>query len=134
MRLKRDALDALFSDYIRHRDKWTCQICKKQFHGKPAPGLEAAHCFSRASKLIRWNPDNAAAVCTWCHKFGPNALDRHEGMKREWFKKRIGKKKFAMLEWMHHNPSKFQKPDKAAIKLWLKSEVKKFEGEIMGAH
>lgn len=137
--IKRTALDALFSDYIRHRDGLKCQVCGRDYSNAETSdrrGLHCAHCFSRGTKLTRWNPDNAVAACYWCH-VGPRnetALDRNLHFKTKFFKAHLGSKRYLMLEWMHKNPGKFPKPDQAAIKLWLKSELKKYQGEILGAH
>lgn len=133
MKLKRTALDALFSLVVRMRDKWTCQICHKTFGGYPAPGLEAAHCYSRGHYTTRFELDNAMAVCTWCHKFSDKSL-HNMGQKytERIFKKRLGEKKFKELKWKHDNPSKFPKIDKDEIKKFLLSEKERLEKETDG--
>lgn len=132
MKLKRTALDALTSLVARMRDKWKCQICFKDFVGYPAPGLDTAHCFSRGNvnSLTRYDLDNVAAVCTWCHIFGPNALHKKgDDYTRRWFRKRIGKKRYEALKWKHDNPSRFPKIDKAEIKIKLMAEKERLENE-----
>jgi len=137
MKLKRTALDALFSLVIRMIDKWTCQICHKQFGGYPAPGLEAAHCFSRSCQTIRFELDNAMAVCTWCHKFSPNSLhNQGNEYTRKLFRKRLGVKIFNELKWKYNNPSKFPKINRDEIKIFLLAEKERIEKSgplILGA-
>lgn len=137
-RLKRNVTDDLFSKYIRKRDGNVCQFCGKE---AGVGGLGAAHCFSRARKATRWLPDNAVAACSWCHIFGPNAIDKNQRLKERWFRKRLGKVKFELLRWQYHNPGKFQKEDEIGARIWLKAELAKFEagengqeGQILGKH
>jgi len=142
--IKRSLEDALFSDYIRGRDGWKCQVCGRQFdkdNGQSRKLLDCAHCFERrfqGSIQTRWEPDNAASMCKKCHFIGPDSMDHNVHEKREWFKKRLGVRKYNLLEYKAMNPGKFQKPDKVSIKLWLKVMIKGQEeadrGHIFGAH
>ena len=66
MRLKRDALDAAFSDFIRTRDRWCCRRCRAS-HNPPAVEIQCAHIFTRGNKGIRVDEQNAIALCKRCH-------------------------------------------------------------------
>ena len=68
MRLKRDSLDAAFSDYIRWRDRWICRRCGSRY-APPTQGLHCAHIYTRANPSIRVDEDNALALCHGCHSY-----------------------------------------------------------------
>jgi hypothetical protein len=58
----RDA-DKLFSEYIRKRDGWACRSCGAPWR------IQCAHIVSRRYRAVRWNPENALALCSKCHTF-----------------------------------------------------------------
>jgi 5-methylcytosine-specific restriction endonuclease McrA len=53
--------DTLFSLMVRERDG-RCLNCSAR------SGLQCAHLVSRRYRAVRWNPDNAVALCFRCHK------------------------------------------------------------------
>jgi hypothetical protein len=123
------ALDRLFSKYIRMRDGWRCQICQTDYSHNHAL-LDCAHCFSAGTHQTRYEPDNAVAACKSCHQFSPEALDKNViHIKYPFFKKRIGDERFDLLSWKFHNPGKFQKIDKVAVKLHLETLIKELEDQ-----
>ena len=62
MAIKRTKWDVVFSNYIRYRDNWTCQRCKKQYIEK-SQGLHCSHFYGRRSWATRIEPCNAMALC-----------------------------------------------------------------------
>ena len=64
--IKRNRFDIVFSDYIRYRDKWTCQRCNKKYPVKTR-GLQCSHFYGRRSYATRFEPANAMALCYRCH-------------------------------------------------------------------
>jgi hypothetical protein len=58
--------DSAFSDRIRDRANWTCEICGTRYP-PPNSGLQCAHYFSRGFWSTRFDPDNCLAACTHCH-------------------------------------------------------------------
>ena len=64
----RTPADAAFSDYIRARAGYRCERCGKQYEAK-STGLQCSHHFSRRHYNIRFDPDNAAALCHHCHNY-----------------------------------------------------------------
>jgi len=70
--IKIDEADMLFSMYIRSRDSWTCQRCKRRF-GVPTEqdrnrsGLHNSHYYGRGKESTRFHPDNCDALCHGCH-------------------------------------------------------------------
>lgn len=67
MAIKRTKWDVVFSNYIRYRDNWTCQRCKKQYIEK-SQGLHCSHFYGRRSWATRIEPCNAMALCFGCHQ------------------------------------------------------------------
>ena len=114
MKIKIDGLDRLFSRYIRLRAGGRCEYC-----GAVKP-LQCSHFHGRRKRNVRWNENNAAALCFTCHLYlGENPLAHCE-----WFKKRLGDEKFEMLNIQAQT---IVKPDINAITLYLKAKVKELE-------
>ena len=67
MAIKRTKWDVVFSNYIRYRDNWTCQRCKKQYIEK-SQALHCSHFYGRRSWVTRLEPSNAMALCFGCHQ------------------------------------------------------------------
>ena len=114
MKVRIDPLDKLFAQYIKLRDKW-CQRCGG------TSGLQTAHFFGRARKSVRWDEDNACLLCFGCHQyFHSRPLEFVE-----WFKSRLGDK----FELLQGRERVLVKPDKEAIKLYLKEQIIALLGE-----
>lgn len=119
MRIRLDGLDILFSRYIRTKAGWKCEYCGKQYQPQTA-ALQCSHFHGRRRRSTRWDPDNCAALCFYCHRvFTENPIQHVD-----WFKKRLGTKKFdaLMLKSNFHS-----KPDKKILKMWLKQELERLE-------
>ena len=96
-RITRSRADSRFSKWIRERDDWTCQRCKKQ-HMQNSRGLHSAHMFTRRTQVTRLDPDNACALCYGCHQF----LDSHSVEKWEFWQDLIGGPRFDALAARAH--------------------------------
>ena len=57
---QKKAADALWSKYIRLRDRDTCQRCRR-------PGNQPHHIFSRRHLGTRYDPENGVTLCFYCH-------------------------------------------------------------------
>jgi 5-methylcytosine-specific restriction endonuclease McrA len=57
---QKKAADALWSKYIRLRDRDTCQRCRR-------PGNQPHHIFSRRHLGTRHDPENGVLLCFYCH-------------------------------------------------------------------
>jgi len=69
--IKRTIADKWFSDCIRERANWTCEICHTYYPEGHRQGLHCSHFYSRGNWSIRFCVDNAFAHCFSCHnKFG----------------------------------------------------------------
>lgn len=118
MRLKRDSLDALFSNYIRLRDGYNCQRCGAH-HDPPTQAIHCAHIFSRGNKGLRWDEDNAIALCYGCHRY----YTAYPLYFRAWVKQRIGAANFDLLMFRARRPTKFTKGDREMIRQLLKAKL-----------
>lgn len=107
MKIKIDKRDSLFSQYIRTRDKWSCQVCLKQYQPGER-GLQCSHFWGRAHKATRWDPDNACAKCFHCHQY----MTANPVEFRDWILKRLGRQKFDHLEAKARTITRLKKCDK----------------------
>jgi hypothetical protein len=103
-RMKRDTLDALFSKFIRTRDKWTCQRCGKVYL-PPTQALHCAHVLSRGKLSVRYDVFNAAALCYGCHRW----LDTHPDLKTAFFLARLGQTEYDLLQFRAAQPGKIER-------------------------
>jgi hypothetical protein len=119
MRIKIDPLDVLFSRLIRHQAKGRCQMCGKP---KDFKELQTAHCWGRRKKSVRWDLDNALALCFFCHHY----IDSEDPeAKRNLFIRHIGKTDYEKLG-QRANWSSMVKIDKKLVEIYLKKELAKF--------
>ena len=123
--IRRTKADALFSDYIRELAGWSCENCKRQFVKKESlggSGLECSHFWSRRNKSVRWDKENAAALCTYCHRrMGENPADH-----AAFFIKRLGNSRYDALGVRARTP---QKVDEKVIAMGLKMELERLKNE-----
>lgn len=64
--------DKLFSEFIRSRDGWTCQRCKKKYDKTISSNRMALHCShfqGRGKESTRFYELNADAMCYGCHQY-----------------------------------------------------------------
>jgi|TARA_R100001530_G_scaffold37884_1_gene29369 rubredoxin len=88
-------LDRAFSQLIRERDDYNCQVCGNNFRHDPGL-LDCSHHVGRARGNTRWYPDNASSKCRSCHgKMDLNPLEH-----TEWIRKRLGMEKYEQLKHM----------------------------------
>lgn len=64
--IKRTPADAAFSDCIRERANWCCEVCGTDYRHKPQ-GLHCSHYHGRGIWSTRFDPENAEAACYGCH-------------------------------------------------------------------
>jgi late competence protein required for DNA uptake (superfamily II DNA/RNA helicase) len=105
MAIKRTKWDAVFSNYIRYRDNWTCQKCGKKYHERSA-GLHCSHFYGRRSWATRLEPANAMALCYSCHIYVGSFPMEHVDL----WESRFTKKETDYVNSLHRN-SKIKKRD-----------------------
>lgn len=116
MKIKIDPLDVLFSKVIRTRAKGKCEYCLKP---KEFKELQTSHFHGRRKKSVRWDLDNAAGICFYCHRIlTENPLEH-----TDWFKNRLGEKKFNDLNIRAN--IRLGMPDKKLVKIMLENELKR---------
>lgn len=65
--IKRTPADAAFSDCVRERANWCCEVCGTSYVGR-TQGLHCSHYHGRGHWSVRFDPDNAEAACYGCHQ------------------------------------------------------------------
>ena len=118
MRVRIDALDCLFSEFIRKRSGGCCERCGK-WHGWK--GLQCAHFIGRSNRSTRWDEDNACALCFGCHQY----LGSHPLEHLEFFKDRLGAVRFDLLRARSRTLARYV--DKNALTLYFKQKIKELD-------
>jgi len=113
MKITISPLDKLFSDYIRLRDK----VCQRCF--APKNSIACAHFHGRSSKSVRWDEDNACALCMGCHSY----LDGHPLEKVEFFAKKLGQERFQNLNARYRIT--WPRPDKKMLTIYYREQIRK---------
>ena len=119
MKIKVNKLDAIFSQLVRTRDNWTCQVCGKYFPEGERRSLHCSHFHGRRKQSVRYEPLNAAAHCFACHKYlSENPLEF-----ADWILSHLGPAGVALLTVMANKPVKRSKKDKEDLYLDLKAQL-----------
>lgn len=107
-------LDALFSQFIRTRDKrqfgGVCPFGHK--NGEQKPIQCCFHFVTRAKFAVRWDPRNAVGSCHDCNL--ENEYNPHRFVK--WYLKTWGRRKFDAVVREGHRLALFNNEDLRAIK------------------
>lgn len=122
MRVKRDALDILFSEVIRARDR-CCVWCGKS--GR----LECSHIYGRRHVGTRWEERNAKALCFGCHR----RWHEDPAGSVEWITARLGQKYMDQLALMAHAVTRYTVFDKDMIKKSLRQRLAIYQTTHVGA-
>ncbi len=101
-------LDRRFSLAVRRLAKWRCAYCRRDFSCNPEL-LHCSHFHSRRLKSVRFDHDNAEALCWRCHGF----LDNHPKAHAEWKLGRLGEERYWAL---HRRANEICKVDPRAIR------------------
>ncbi|MFB6347865.1 hypothetical protein ACFBZI_07495 [Moraxella sp. ZJ142] len=89
----RSNADAAFSNYIRKRANYCCERCGKRYEPN-SQGLQCSHHFSRRYYNIRFDADNALALCYNCHVFWFQKDIPEAG---RWLENKLGKERIDRL-------------------------------------
>lgn len=122
MKIRLDALDKLFSQFIRQRAirlVHGCERCKawKESYKK----LDCSHFHKRRKQSTRYDEMNCNGFCFGCHQYFEENRDEYEW----WLKNHIGEREFDLL---NARVRIMGKPDKVAIAIYLKEKIKLLEG------
>ena len=109
MRIKIDKADRVFALYIKERDLWQCQRCKRiydPYESGSRVSLQNSHYFGRGKEGTRFDEENCDSLCFGCHReWGSNDREAY----REFKIKQMGEKKFKA---MHLRASTYFKKDR----------------------
>jgi len=120
--VKRSKYDAVFSQLIRLRDEYTCQVCGKSYESN-SQGLHCSHFYSRRHQNTRYDPLNACAKCYSCHqKMGGDPVNF-----TRWIRKYLGDTLFDELHRKHNQIKKWGKGEKEEMYQHYRSELKRLE-------
>ena len=114
-------LDNLYRELIRKRavDRVRgCELCLTKMWSYLA--LEAAHCFGRGRRTVRWDPRNGAGLCDKCH----GHIDEHEDAKEALFRRLLGDEAYENLVELAHKTTKDVPVDYKAKEIELKELLK----------
>lgn len=126
MKIKRDKLDELFSEYIRKRSGGFCQRCGKSYEWKR---LQACHLHSRRKYTTRWLEINAIACCFGCHQY----LDSHPQEKIDFARKLLGDDEYDRLYVLANMTTKQSPIDYKMVELYLREQIKRLPNDSKGA-
>lgn len=118
-KVKIDVADKAFSEYIRSRDHWTCQRCRKQYNPLVPTDRMALHCShfqGRGKEPTRFHPDNADALCYGCHQY----FTSHPGEHVTWQVARKGQAKIDELILLSNG---YKKKDRKAEAAYWRQQV-----------
>ena len=106
-------LDTLVSTFILKKGKYTCVRCSKRYfpnkNGKYI-NLTCSHYWDRQYKSTRWDEDNLDPLC-WrpCHS--QKWEHDKQGAYKDYMMKKLGKKKFELLEIKARSITKYSRVD-----------------------
>ncbi len=120
LKIKRNSLDALMSEYVRKRAHGYCERCAKFFGWQ---SLQSCHYHSRRKLSVRYDDANLIACCFGCHEYF------HENPEefKAFMKMKLGERGLDMLD--SRARVTWPRPDEVLIALWLKQEIAKLEKE-----
>lgn len=119
MALKRDSLDAVFSDLVREIWDWTCVRCSRPFPERKGRDVHASHFYSRTFNSTRWFIDNALCLCAACHDHVGKHPDDHTAL----IKRAIGDVGYEQLRERKQRIVRYRAADKKAMRWHFAQEL-----------
>ena len=123
--MKRDKFDAKFSNLVRERAAWRCEYptCGKHYPLGNTAGLECSHIWGRRRHSVRWEPDNALALCTGHHRHvSAHPIEHHEIAVEK-----LGSLRCHALERQANSVKRWKPWEKAELYKKMKSELKRMK-------
>lgn len=119
--MKRDALDAVFSDVIREAWDWTCAYSGLVFPERKGRDVHCSHFISRAYNSTRWYPDNAVCLSAAAHDY----LGKHPDEHTDLIRKILGPVRYEWLKERKQKIFRYRPADKAAMRKHYASELER---------
>lgn len=117
--MKRDALDAVFSDLIREAYDWTCAYSGLQFPDRKGRDVHCSHFISRSFSSVRWHPDNACCLSAAAHDY----LGKHPDEHTDFFRKLLGAVRYERLKERERGVYRYRAADKKAMRKHYNEEL-----------
>lgn len=114
---KLDPADQAFSKYVRTKADWKCAVCGKHATGQ---GLHCAHFHSRRKESVRFDLENADALCANHHRYFTNNYADH----KIWKVEQLGAKRYDLLELRANTPTK---KDRESEKMYWRQQLKELD-------
>ncbi len=105
MKITERKTDKLFRKYIRKRDNYTCQRCRKEYDPQHCRGLQVSHYWSRSRENTRFDPENCILLCYGCHQFQWGHGDGRQEY-TDFMKQKLGEDRFNWLDVRAHTTKK----------------------------
>ena len=118
-KIKIDKADKVFSQYIRTRDNWTCQRCKKKYE-PPTSALHCSHFMGRGKEATRFDENNADAMCYGCHQY----FTSHPAEHYMW---QVGKKGQKTIDMLVLRSNQYHKKDRQMAYLYWSERLKELK-------
>jgi hypothetical protein len=119
--MKRDALDAVFSDLIREAYDWTCAYTGLVFPDRKGRDVHCSHFYSRVYNSTRWYPDNAVCLSAAAHDY----LGKHPDEHTDFFRKLLGPVRYEWLRDRKNKIVRYRDADKKAMRKHYAQELER---------
>jgi hypothetical protein len=119
--MKRDALDAVFSDVIREAYDWTCAYSGLVFPDRKGKDVQCSHFKSRGYSSTRWFPDNAVCLSASAHTY----LTKHPDEHTDFIRKHLGPVRYEELVQRNRRVYRYRPNDKKAMRQHYAQELKR---------
>lgn len=123
MALKRDALDALFSDAVREAADWLCQRCGRPFPERKGQDAHCSHFYSRKFNSTRWHPLNALCLCASCHAIVTDDPAEHYSL----YLRVLGEGALTLLRERKEKIVRYRELDKAQMRTHYRGEINRLK-------
>ena len=135
MRIKRDKLDDLFSEFVRKRaiaKVGGCEKCLAQKHdivkdnGKILPAwkqLQCSHFEKRRKQATRFDEMNCNGFCFGCHQYFEENYEEY----KVWLIAQIGEYEFDLLNGRARIT--YPKPDRELVRLYIEQKIEEVNNE-----
>lgn len=121
--MKRDALDAVFSDVIRESYDWVCQFSGIYFPDRKGRDVHCSHFYSRTFNSTRWFPDNAVCLSAKAHDY----LGKHPDEHTDFIRKILGPVRYEWLKERKRGIFRYRPADKTAMRKHYAQELERIQ-------
>jgi hypothetical protein len=122
--MKRDALDAVFSDVIRESYDWICVNCGLEFPERKGKNAQCSHFYKRKHHSTRWFPDNCVLLCGTCHAEYETRPREHT----QFMTRLLGEARLDMLAQRFRGIFRYRDKDKKAMRKHYAAELDRIRG------